>query len=168
MLLYGSIALYFDLKLKKIPNKFTLLFFIIGILRCYVTGEFSLQFLYHFLFSIFLFVSIYLVGAIGAGDAKFYIVLYLFIGLKGVAFISLVMLILSIPMGLLFGTENGKGIKDKRAYFTYLVWQIMNEPRCMNHQIRFPLMLAIYPAIWCWLIFIQMEVGTWSTFTIFR
>jgi hypothetical protein len=161
-------ALYFDLKHKKIPNKLTLSFFVIGISMYFAHSEFTSSVIYHFLVSIILFVSIYLIGAIGAGDAKFYIVLHLFIGLKSIAFISLVMLILSIPVGLFFGTENGERLRDKHAHLTYVAWQIMNDPRRINHQIRFPLMLAIYPAIWLWIIFIQMEVGTWSIFTIFR
>lgn len=94
----SSLALYWDIKSFKIPNKCIICGLLMGLLKIFLDGEAVIS-LSGMIVGFFMMLMLYLVRAVGAGDVKLVAVLGLLLGTESI--ISIVIL------SLLFGAFVG-------------------------------------------------------------
>ena len=132
------VAMVTDLKSQRIPNKLTFSAAVIGILlNSWLTGVggliFSLQGL---MFGLVIFIVPYIIGKVGAGDAKLMGAVGAFIGLRGVFIAFIYIAIAGGIYSLFIILSHRKQFKGffREQYINALVFQVTKKLDLENKQ----------------------------------
>jgi prepilin peptidase CpaA len=156
LLIFSIIALYFDIKYKKIPNRLNVIFLILGIFMHLHFRNEILNYLFINLFFIFV-VGILLktIKVFAMGDVKYYMVNSVIIGFHNCLEIMFLTIILGVPLGCIYVITQ-QGLKYTFQKIRINLLHLLILPLKENQLSRFPLMIACFPATFFWIL-IQMN-----------
>ncbi|MDP5274102.1 A24 family peptidase [Chengkuizengella axinellae] len=155
LLFFVFIAFYTDFNTHKIPNAITISMMVVGwLFHILVDGFSGMWFsIIGFLAMLLFLLLLYFLGAVAAGDVKFFGAVGALVGLKISIFILVYSILFSGLIGLgvlIFKKENWFRLKAIWfGVFSFVILRNVNMLKTIKSEqyFRFPFMLAVLPAV---------------------
>lgn len=156
LFIFSTFALYFDFKYKIIPNRLNIIFLIVGIIsHLYFKCEILLYLFSNLICMFIVGILLNIFKVFAMGDLKYYLVTAVIIGFQNSLYIIFLTIILGVPFGSIYIIAN-HGLTFTIQKIRINLLQLFISPGNTTQLLKFPLMLASFPATLVWIL-IQMN-----------